>query len=111
MGVHPIGPDVATGRSAFGPTDPVAYLDAVLHRPDLAGLSVDTEVLWETTSPHTAILERLGRRPASLVAVASHTRTGLSRLLLGSEAAAIVHGSPVPVLVHPTLHPPVEPRR
>jgi nucleotide-binding universal stress UspA family protein len=111
IGVHPIGPDVTTGRSAFGPTDPDAYVDAILHRPELAGLSVDFEVLWDLTSPHKAILQRLHRRPASLVAVASHARTGISRLVLGSEAAGIVHGSPVPVLVHPTLHPPVEPRR
>jgi nucleotide-binding universal stress UspA family protein len=102
-GVHPIGPDVATGRTAFGPTDPAAYTEDVLRHPDLAGLSVDTDVLWDPTSAQNAILDRLARRPATLVAVASHARTGLARLVLGSVAGAIVHGSPVPVLVQPVL--------
>jgi nucleotide-binding universal stress UspA family protein len=36
---------------------------------------------------------------ADLIVVGSHGRTGISRLMLGSVAAKVVAGSPVPVLV------------
>ena len=42
-------------------------------------------------------------RGAGLVAAATHGRTGLKRIAMGSTVMAIVHRSPVPVL---TQRPP-----
>jgi nucleotide-binding universal stress UspA family protein len=55
----------------------------VLHSDDAAG----------------AIVEYARRLPATLIAMATHGRTGLARIALGSVAAAVVHDAPCPVLV------------
>lgn len=46
-----------------------------------------------------AIVDYADGVPASLIAMATHGRTGLARLALGSIAAAVVHDAPCPVLV------------
>jgi nucleotide-binding universal stress UspA family protein len=86
---------------AFGPADPEPYLQTLVARPELAGLEVATKVLWHPISPFGAVLDRTARRAPTMLAVASHARTGLARLVVGSTAARIIEGSPVPVLVHP----------
>jgi nucleotide-binding universal stress UspA family protein len=45
-----------------------------------------------------------GRWPVEILVVASHGRSGLSRLALGSVAMRIVHRAPCPVLVVPPDH-------
>ena len=81
--------------------DPQAYLAGLAGRPELAGLEVDTQVLWSTSSgPHDAIADHLDDA-ATLAVATTHGRTGLARTALGSEVARIVHRSPVPVLVVP----------
>ncbi|HET6951668.1 MAG TPA: universal stress protein [Acidimicrobiales bacterium] len=85
--------------------DPMAYLHAAAALPVLAGLDVDTEVLWGLAHPHIAIGEHLDRHPALLVAATTHARTGLTRMALGSNVARIVHRVPVPVLVEPPGRP------
>ena len=47
------------------------------------------------------LAELPGRWPVEILVVASHGRTGLSRLALGSVAMRIVHRAPCPVLVVP----------
>jgi nucleotide-binding universal stress UspA family protein len=49
-----------------------------------------------------AILEEAGARPGTVIALETHGRGGLSRLLLGSVADKILRGASVPVLVHRT---------
>jgi nucleotide-binding universal stress UspA family protein len=91
-------------RSArrYGPDgDPQAYLGDIAGRPIFDRLAVDTQVLWGLAHPHISIGEHLDRHPATLVAATSHARAGLARAALGSEAARIIHRSPVPVLVQP----------
>jgi len=39
-----------------------------------------------------------------LIAVATHGRTGLSRIVLGSIATRVIHQSHCPVLVTPVRH-------
>jgi nucleotide-binding universal stress UspA family protein len=46
-----------------------------------------------------AIVEYARAVPASFIAMATHGRTGLSRVAMGSVAAAVVHDAPCPVLV------------
>jgi nucleotide-binding universal stress UspA family protein len=76
-----------------------------LHRlagsPELDGLGVDPVVLRSSSSAHAAVLGHLDERPASLLAVTTHARSNLRRALVGSEAARIIHDSPVPVLAQP----------
>ncbi len=49
--------------------------------------------------PAEAIVARVGEVDADLIAMATHGRTGVARTVLGSVAGAVVHKSPVPVLV------------
>ena len=89
-------------QRAFGPQgDPDECVRSLVGRPELAGLDVDGLVLWDPIGPDVALFEHLERRPATLLALTSHARTGVARVVLGSEAARIVHGSPLPVLVRP----------
>ncbi|MFN3254788.1 MAG: universal stress protein [Ilumatobacter sp.] len=55
------------------------------------------EVLHGT--PGHSIAEFAERLPAALIAIASHGRTGLTRLTMGSVATEIVRHAPCPVLI------------
>jgi nucleotide-binding universal stress UspA family protein len=61
------------------------------------GIRADYEILsgHDVWAP---IVEAAEALPAAFVAVVSHARDGVSRVLLGSEATTIVRHSPVPVL-------------
>jgi nucleotide-binding universal stress UspA family protein len=67
-----------------------------------AGLSVRTEVLRHA-SVATAVLDVAGGDSQTAVALATHGRTGVSRLLLGSVTDEIVRHAAGPVLA---FHPP-----
>lgn len=84
--------------------DPYEYLQDIARRTDFEGLRVETHVLWGIAYPHILIGQHLDRRPAELVVATSRARTGFARAALGSEAARIIHRSPVPVLVQPLPH-------
>ncbi len=62
---------------------------------------VGTEVVYDPISPADGLRTYLDRHPAGLVAVTTHARTGLRRVLLGADAANIVHASTAPTLVVP----------
>ncbi len=62
-----------------------------------------TSSVIEATSPAEAIAGEASRIGASLVAITTHGRTGLARVLLGSVAMDIVHRSPCPILIHRPL--------
>jgi nucleotide-binding universal stress UspA family protein len=49
--------------------------------------------------PAVAILEEVKAHRADLVALATHGRSGLPRLFLGSVADKLVRGTTVPVLL------------
>lgn len=51
-------------------------------------------------APWEAIVDTAKKRKCDLIFMASHGRTGLSGLLLGSQAAKVLAHSPVPVLVY-----------
>ena len=77
------------------------YLRRLALDPDLDDLTVEPLVLRGSGGPHTVLARHLADHPATLVAAATHARTGPARALLGSETARIIHTSPVPVLVLP----------
>ena len=59
-----------------------------------SGLFLDSETPWE------AIVDTAKKKKCDLIFMASHGRTGLSGLLLGSQAARVLAHSKIPVLVH-----------
>lgn len=67
---------------------------------ELVGL--ETKVEWDvlhSTTPAHSILDMYGNDPATMLVMATHGRTGLSRLLLGSVATGVVKGAWGPVVL------------
>ena len=54
-------------------------------------------VKWEV--PATAIVNACRQQGCDLIVIASHGRSGLSAVLLGSVTAKVIADAPVPVLV------------
>lgn len=62
------------------------------------GVSIET-VLLKNVVPAEAILETARAHGCDLIAMASHGRRGLGRLMMGSVTAEVLAHSPAPVLV------------
>lgn len=64
------------------------------------GIEVETRLLeaWGVRAGDL-IVEHAESWPAELIVCGTHGRRGIRRLLMGSDAQAIVHKSPVPVLL------------
>jgi nucleotide-binding universal stress UspA family protein len=78
-----------------------AYLNRVAERLRARGLNVHTRVMVEDP-PGRAIIEASHPAEIDLIALATHGRRGLSRLVLGSVADKVIRGASVPILVqHP----------
>jgi nucleotide-binding universal stress UspA family protein len=63
-----------------------------------SGLEVDWEVLHGDDAAH-AIVERAIQMHTSIIAMATHGRTGWARIAAGSVATSVVHSSPCPVML------------
>jgi nucleotide-binding universal stress UspA family protein len=74
------------------------YLEGVAARLRARGLQVRTVVVVED-QPALAILHEAVPPGTDLIALATHGRGGLGRLLLGSVADKVIRGAGVPVLV------------
>jgi nucleotide-binding universal stress UspA family protein len=75
------------------------YLDQLAARLRSEALSVQTRVISHLR-PATAILDDASSNGADLIALATHGRGGLKRLLVGSVADKVVRGTTTPVLVY-----------
>lgn len=75
-------------------------LAAAKKAADRLGVAVETRHV-PNARPAEAILETATANGCSLIAMASHGRRGLHRLLLGSQTSEVLAHSPVPVLVIP----------
>jgi nucleotide-binding universal stress UspA family protein len=103
--VEPISP--AEAMASAGVVTPDTYLvremEARRYLQDLAGrlsekgLRVKTRV--EVGRPSDEILAAAKSAGADLVAMTTHGRSGLGRVLFGSVAEAVLRGSPLPVLM------------
>jgi nucleotide-binding universal stress UspA family protein len=82
-----------------------AYLEGVIRRLEASGVAVRARV-QVAASIVPAILEMAREEHADVVALATHGRSGLVRLALGSVADKLVRGSRTPVLL---LRPPRSP--
>jgi nucleotide-binding universal stress UspA family protein len=74
------------------------FLEVVEAAARGAGVPCETVVVT-SDRPWEAIVETARTRGCDLVAMASHGRTGLSSLFLGSQTQRVLANSPVPVLV------------
>jgi nucleotide-binding universal stress UspA family protein len=75
------------------------YLDHVAEALQAQGLRVQARVVVHLHAA-TAILEELQGGTIDALALATHGRGGLSRLLLGSVADKVLRGTSIPVLLH-----------
>jgi nucleotide-binding universal stress UspA family protein len=75
------------------------YLEGVAGRLRPRGLNVRTHVVIGD-QPAQAILEEARSSGAALIALETHGRAGLTRLLIGSVADKVIRAATVPVLVH-----------
>ena len=99
--VSVIDPEVETllavsgdiGAESGVPSRAAASLEAT------TGIAVDWRVLHDH-HPADGIVRRAVDADASLIAMSTHGRTGLGRVLLGSVATQVVHKAPCPVLFH-----------
>ena len=97
---EPIRPDVQPSRYGSG-GDAESYIDALVEKWSGGVADVDGEVIRDPIGPAGGLRAHLDERPAGLVAVTTHARSGMQRALLGAAAASIVHASVAPCLVAP----------
>lgn len=87
-------------RSRYGKGEaPESYIESLVQRWSGVLPKVDGEVVRDPIGPAGGIRAHLDQRPAGIVAVTTHARSGLQRALLGAQAASIVHASAAPCLV------------
>jgi nucleotide-binding universal stress UspA family protein len=104
----PVPDDMAATDSGMTPS-PVAvqyeaeaaqltgYLEQQVQRLRMAGLVVETQIV--NGHPADAILRAGAAAHADLIVMATHGRSGLQRLWLGSVAMKVVQGATLPVLL------------
>ena len=81
------------------------YLDDLAQRLRVGGRQVHTQGLL-AAQPAVAILDAARAHGADLIALATHGRSGLARLLIGSVADKVRRGADVPVLLYrPQMSP------
>lgn len=74
------------------------YLDDVAAQLEENGLNTDTTVLTDNR-PADAILEYAERHGVDLLAMTTHGRGGVPRMIMGSVADKVVRGAEVPILI------------
>jgi nucleotide-binding universal stress UspA family protein len=80
-------------------TEAQEYLERAAERLRARSLTVQTRVVAHE-QPAAAILDDAQQHPVDLIALATHGRGGLKRLLLGSVADKVLRGATIPVLVY-----------
>ncbi len=81
--------------------DADSAIDKLVQKWHPASVQVDGEVVRDPISPASGLRVHLRERPAGLVALTTHARSGMQRAFLGATAASIVHASVSPCLVAP----------
>jgi nucleotide-binding universal stress UspA family protein len=73
---------------------------------DARVLGIDCEIVHSRHAhEHEAIIQAAHERSCDLIIMASHGRTGLSALLLGSVTSKVLANSKVPVVVYRSIWP------
>jgi nucleotide-binding universal stress UspA family protein len=96
------GPGASAAAGTRGPWEHLNTIRMELSRqyPDLPFIRTEVCVATPARVPAT-INERARRNGARMIALASHGRAGLSRLLFGSVTAGVVAGAAIPILAVP----------
>lgn len=91
------------GRDRDASVDDVAqeHVDALLAKVPTDGLSEVTATFRHGTDAADTIIKAADEPDVALVVMATHGRSGISRLLTGSVAADVIRYSKVPVVVVP----------
>jgi nucleotide-binding universal stress UspA family protein len=79
--------------------DAQIYLEQVAERLAAQALTTRIEVVVAPQAA-SAILEQAQQDRSDLIAMATHGRRGLARVLLGSVADKVLHGATTPVLLY-----------
>jgi nucleotide-binding universal stress UspA family protein len=95
----PIRPERQSRYGASG--DAATYVKDLAHHWTDFAPEVSGQVVRDPISPAGGIRTYLEQQPAGLIALTSHARSGLQRVLFGATAASIVHASVSPCLVVP----------
>lgn len=100
---EPLPEPVSAGRRSdtdpSAPRAPERYLRSLASVLEESGVSVETRTLYDPVGVAAGLSGFLEQHPSSLVALATHARTGLRRLAQGSTAATLVHKLEAPVLL------------
>ena len=97
---HPSNRGASRGDTGRTPTSS-SYIDELVQQWRHMAPDVDGEVFRDPIGVASGLRVHLMERPAGLVAVTTHARSGMQRALLGATAASIVHASVAPCLVAP----------
>jgi nucleotide-binding universal stress UspA family protein len=73
------------------------YVHNVARKLEDSGVDLEWDVL-HSRHPEKAILDWVDNDPTTILAMATHGRTGLRRVLLGSVVADVIHGAAGPVI-------------
>ena len=68
-------------------------------RPSISCAGVEVHCAVEAGDPGSRIVEEANREPDTLIAMSTHGRSGVARLMLGSVTNKVLHSSSAPVLV------------
>jgi nucleotide-binding universal stress UspA family protein len=85
----------------LGPPDPTGYMNGLVDRMRGRVPGIDAVVVRSPFGVARAIQDHVTERPAGLIALTAHGRSGFDRLRLGATSADIVRTSALPVLVVP----------
>jgi nucleotide-binding universal stress UspA family protein len=97
-----VQPHSTAGRGAGDPAEMTAaeqYLNGIAARLQRQGLQVRPRVLVARNAAE-AILEEAAAQRDSVIALATHGRGGLNRLLMGSVASKVVRAAAAPALIY-----------
>jgi nucleotide-binding universal stress UspA family protein len=81
-----------------GAAHPDMVLGGVAEQVECEGVTAHP-VLSRSTHPAGALVDLAEAAPASLLAMTTHTRRGLARMVLGSVTMGVLNSAPCPVLV------------
>jgi nucleotide-binding universal stress UspA family protein len=99
----PVTPGAAASRRVGPDGDVERYVAELVAKWSGSASDVTGSVHWDPISAAAGIRDHLRHQPAGLLAVTTHAREGVQRVVHGAEAANIVRQSVVPVLVLPNL--------
>jgi nucleotide-binding universal stress UspA family protein len=95
----------AVGADLLGDLEQQASTELAQVLPDAQEATVEVTRAVAIGSPSQKIVETAEAEHVDLIVMATHGRTGLSHLLIGSVAERVVRTAPCPVL---TIRPPAE---